>query len=308
MREFKDFSVGEWLQFLPLQLALKQARNDLWLAIYKKIRPEKLDQFLRETGKYKGKNIALVVAFEQPWMLDWLLRMAASNLTDTTVLVFDNSRRTTLRTDIENVCRKHNTPYLALPLNPTRHVNRSHGMAMTWIFNNVVQVIKPKLFAFIDHDLIPVQKIAFSERLSNQPFFGFLRVNKMAWNLWAGYCMYNFDHVAQIEMNFLYDFSRGLDTGGRNWNCLYLKHDYSKLRFAIRENIEIKIPSTGESVSVQVIDDSWIHIGGIGYNDNFSTKSELCEILAQTFTDDVTLEKLKVDKCHDIHPLQLEVH
>jgi hypothetical protein len=34
----------------------------------------------------------LVIAFEQPWVLDRLLRMAKLNLTATTVLVFDNSR------------------------------------------------------------------------------------------------------------------------------------------------------------------------------------------------------------------------
>lgn len=282
MRDLKDFSAKEWLQFLPLQLAFKQLRNDLWLAFYKKQRPKALDEFLRETVKYRDQNIALVVAFEQPWVLDWLLRMAARNLTDTTVLVFDNSRRAGARDEIEEVCRKHKTPYLALPPNPTKHVNRSHGMAMTWIFYNVVRAIKPRLFAFIDHDLIPVMKISFSERIGSQPFYGMERhAGSWAWNLWAGYCVFDFQQVSTLPMNFLYDFSRGLDTGGRNWKCLYLKTDHNDFRFASNGVSDVWDPITKTSRAVHVVDDRWFHIGGISYNDNFKSKAEFCEYISK---------------------------
>lgn len=293
MRELKDFTFGEWLQFLPLQLAFKQVRNDLWLTYYKKLRPKSLDMFLQETKRLKGQNIALVVAFEQPWALDWLLRMATRNLTDTTVLVFDNSRRATARADIEQVCRKHQTPYLALPSNRTRHVNRSHGMAMSWIFYNVVRVIQPRLFAFIDHDLIPVQKISFSERLANQPFFGYLRVYPLAWQLWAGYSLFDFSTVAGLPLNFLYDFSLKLDTGGRNWHCLYKSYQWNTMKHAAIKYIDVTIPSSGESTSLQVIDDCWIHIGGIGYNGNFTAKAHFCETLAQTFDNGTSWAELR---------------
>ncbi|MDD5284859.1 MAG: hypothetical protein PHD54_03305 [Desulfuromonadaceae bacterium] len=281
MRDLKDFSAGEWLRLLPLQFAFKQARNDLLLALYKKRRPNGLDLFLKESERFNNQNIALVVAFEQPWALDWLLRMSARNLTDTTVLVFDNSRRAAARTDIEQVCRKHQTPYLALPYNRTRHVNRSHGMAMTWIFYNVVRFIKPRLFAFIDHDMIPVKKTGLSERLGDQPFFGWERsAGEWSWNLWAGYCMFDFLTVSKAAMNFLYDFSRGLDTGGRNWTSLYQNYDPEQLRFADSRIVNVNDPSTGNQHSVQIIDDCWLHIGGISYNDNFRSKSEFCENLA----------------------------
>jgi len=283
MRELKEFSAKEWLQLLPVQTAFKQARNDLWLALYNSFTPPRLDLFLGETEKFRNQNIALVIAFEQPWALDWLLRMS-TNLTDTTILVFDNSRRAAAKVDIEQVCRKHQTPYLALPPNSTRHVNRSHGMAMTWIFNNVVRVIKPRLFAFIDHDMIPVQKIGFSERLGDQSFFGLEQSSGgWAWNLWAGYCMFDFSSVARLKMNFLYDFSRNLDTGGRNWNRLYRNYDRERLRFASNCNIKVKSASTKKSHSMQIIDDCWFHIGSIGYNDNFRDKSQFCEELAYTF-------------------------
>lgn len=295
MRELKDFSPNEWLTLMPLKHAFKQMRDIAVLAVYRRIRLGNLHTFLRETERYKDKNIALVVAFEQPWALDWLLHMAAKNLTDTTVLVFDNSRRPEARLEIERVCQKHQTPYLGLPMNPTRHVNRSHGMAMTWIFYNVVRAIRPRLFGFIDHDMIPVRATGFADRLGDQPFFGFLRVGKWAWNLWAGYCQFDFASVAALPMNFLHDFSRGLDTGGRNWTCLYKHHDWRQLNFAGSRNIEVRIPSTGESHLVQVVDERWIHIGGIGYNENFKSKAQTCQDLAQAFNEGITWEQLTDD-------------
>jgi hypothetical protein len=280
MRDLKNFSAGEWLRFVPLEVAFKQVRNDAWLAIYKKIRPKALDSFLVETQRFGNQSVALVIAFEQPRALDWLLRMAQRNLTDTAVLVFDNSRRAAARLDIERVCRDRGAPYLALPVNRTRHVNRSHGMAMTWVFHNVVRAIRPRLFAFIDHDLIPVRTSGLSERLAEQPFYGKLRASAWAWQLWAGYCLFDFSTVAGLPMNFLYDFSQKLDTGGRNWDCLYRNYDRERLRFAGSRYADVRDPVTGVSQPVEIVDDRWLHIGSIGYNDNFRSKSQFCENLA----------------------------
>jgi hypothetical protein len=285
LRDLKNFSAGEWLRFVPLEVAFKQARNDVRLAIYKKIRPKALDSFLVGTERFRDRPVALVVAFEQPWALDWLLRMAQRNLADTTVLVFDNSRRDAARRDIERVCRNRGVPYLALPVNRTQHVNRSHGMAMTWIFHNVVRAIRPRLFAFIDHDLIPVRRTGLSERLADQPFYGKLRASAWAWQLWAGYCLFDFSTVAGLPMNFLYDFSQKLDTGGRNWDCLYRNYGRERLRFAGSRYVDVRDPVTGISQPMEIVDDRWLHIGSIGYNDNFRSKSEFCGNLAHAMDE-----------------------
>jgi hypothetical protein len=288
MRNLMKFSAGEWLRLEPVKHALKQTRNDAWLSFYKRQRPEALGPFLKQAQSFQGKNIALVVAFEQPWALDWMLRMAERNLTDTKILVFDNSRRAEKRLEIEQVCKDRGVCYLALPANPTRHVNRSHGMAMTWIYHNVVRAIQPRLFAFLDHDLIPVQKVALAQRLGEQPFFGFIRVNDRAWNLWAGYCMFDFAYVSKLPLNFLYDFSMNLDTGGRNWDCLYRGHDRDRLRHATSVMGTVTDPLSNSCHPVQIVDVQWLHIGGIGYNDNFRDRAELCEHLAAALDQGVS--------------------
>lgn len=289
MRDLHKFTALEWLQLLPVKYALRQMRNDVWLAIYKKIRPKNLSSFLRETELLKGQNISLVIAFEQPWALDWQLRMAQRNLLDNqAILVFDNSRRDAARLEIERVCRDRGAYYFALPMNFTRHVNRSHGMAMTWVFHNVVRAIQPRMFAFLDHDLIPVEKVSLAERLSNQPFYGDLRINPWSWNLWAGYCLYNFQSVANLPLNFLYDFSQKLDTGGRNWCCLYQNHEWQQLAYAKSTSVLVKAPDIATPRAVQMVDNSWLHIGSISYNDNLRSKLDFFKNLALTLDQGVS--------------------
>ena len=292
MRDLSCFSTGDWLRFVPFKYAFKLTRNDVWLEIYKKLRPESMDMFLRKTKGLENRIVALVVAFEQPWALEWLLRMTQRNLTDTAVLVFDNSRRGAARLEIEGVCRNRGIPYLALPSNPTRHVNRSHGIAMTWIYHNIVRTIKPRMFGFIDHDLIPVRKMEFSERLGDQPFFGRLKASPWAWQLWAGYCLFDYSAVAGLPLNFLYDFSQKLDTGARNWSCLYRNYDRNKLRFASNRNVEVRDPGAGKSRLMQIVDDRWLHIGGISYNDNFHSKAQFCEYLAHELAQGTSWSQL----------------
>ncbi|MBI3529724.1 MAG: hypothetical protein HY067_17375 [Betaproteobacteria bacterium] len=267
MRYLTEFSAIEWLKLLPVQHALKQIRNDAWLALYKNNRPNKLSQFLAEYEDLADKNIALVIAFEQPWALNWLLQMANRNVSDMTVLVFDNSRNNSKRIEIEQICKQNKAPYLALPPNPTRHVNRSHGMAMTWVYHNVVRAINPRIFGFIDHDLIPVRKVSIADKLTNQPVYGLLNRGKFGfWYLWAGYCFFDYAGTKDKSINFLYDFSRDLDTGGRNWKSLYRDLDPRQLRVVSAESISMKVASIENPRLVQFVDKHWLHIGGISYN------------------------------------------
>jgi hypothetical protein len=287
MRNLTEFSALEWLTLLPAQHALKQARNDAWLAVYKRSRTPELDRFLKNHGDLTDKNIALVIAFEQPWALNWLLRMARKNLSDTAVIVFDNSRSNSKRMEIEEVCKQNQAPYLALPPNPTKHVNRSHGMAMTWVYYNVVRAINPRMFGFIDHDLIPVHKVSMAEKMKHQPVYGLLNVGKLDfWFLWAGYCFFDYEITKGKSINFLYDFSRDLDTGGRNWNSLYRHLDRRRLRSAKSENVSMTVDQVNDSRLVQFVDESWLHIGGISYSYNSPESIEFFRGLEEKFNSE----------------------
>ncbi len=292
MRDLKDYSKKEWFRIKPLDHFLIQFCNDGLQYAFRAFRPKSLTRFLQDAGRLEGKNICLIVAYEQPWALDWLCKMAARHLSDATLLVFDNSRRAKARLDIERVCRDAGVAYLGLPPNPTRHPNRSHGMAMTWIFHNVVREIRPRTFTFIDHDLIPMEKIEIGGLAGNQPFYGLPRVSKWGWSLWAGYCSYDFSAVHRLPLNFLNDFSRGLDTGGRNWPYLYRNFDHSRMRLGSMRLTQIADPLDGAPRQVVVMDGSWIHIGAASDRSSFRTRSDFFERIARVADEGATLRVL----------------
>ncbi|MBV8467386.1 MAG: hypothetical protein JO218_15700 [Burkholderiales bacterium] len=278
----------------PLRDALKQVRNDLWLHAFCSRKTPALTHFLKQNAQLQGQNIGLIIAFEQPWALEWLLRQAGRHLHDTTLLVFDNSRCQSARREIADVCRRQHTPYLALPFNRTRHVNRSHGLAMSWVYRNVVRAMKPARFAFIDHDLIPVDEFRMDQQLGSQPCYGLIHPRQWGWHLWAGYSLFDYEEVADLPLNFLYDFSRDLDTGGRNWSCFYRNYAPQDLRGAEDIVWQLKEPVTGEVRGVNVIDQRWLHIGSISYNDNFQPKFNYFQRLAAALDGGATLAELRV--------------
>ena len=302
MRDLRNYSTREWFRIKPLDHFMIQVCNDILQSVFCKVRPKSLGQFLHNAEHIAGqKDVWLVIAYEQPWPLDWLLRMAARHLTDGILLVFDNSRRPQARVDIELICRNRGVPYLALPPSPTRHANRSHGMAMTWVFRNVVQAVRPRTFCFIDHDLIPMEKIERCAAFENQPFYGALNIGKfggkLGWNLWAGYCAYEFSAVHHLPLNFLNDFSRDLDTGGRNWQILYKNFDRTNLRFATRLNREFINPPHS---TVQVVDNRWIHLGGAGYSSKYRDKFDFYQRMAKATDEGATLQMLSIQDSSEV--------
>jgi hypothetical protein len=292
MRSLRQYSLTELARFEPISDAYKQLRNDLFLNAYLARKAEGQAAFLDDCRALRGKTIAAVVAFEQPWALEWLLTMARKNLKDCTVLVFDNSRAPK-RAAIAEVCRRQGAHYLALPSNRTRHVNRSHGMAMTWIYRNIVQAIEPEYFAFIDHDMIPMTPMSLSERLGDLDCFGRINQSRWGWQLWAGYCLFRFARVGHLPLNFLYDFSFGLDTGGRNWKYIYRQLDFGRQRFADDQEYPLQAGPQGPVRTVQVLDDRWVHIGSISYNNNFESKLAFFTTLAAASEQGFTWQQMR---------------
>lgn len=299
MLNFRNFKFVDWMMFKPLNFLFKQIRNDVWLKSYVNRKPKELQGFLEKTKSLKKANLIVVVAFEQPWALNWLLSMANKNISDATVLVFDNSRNLLLREEIEAVCATNHVLYFSLPINNTRHVNRSHGMAMSWIFENVVKEIEPRTFAFVDHDLIPVSRIDFASILGTQPFFGRLggRDPSKYWSLWAGFCIFKYDFLKGKKINFLYDFSRGLDTGGRNWDSLYSHFDKNGIRFAGRTYKNFYFPGFEDGASVEFIDDKWVHIGGVTYKQEMKSKLVFFEAFASRMEQFKDWEDFSKESC-----------
>ena len=128
--------------------------------------------------------------------------------------------------------------------------------------------------------------------LKDQPFYGVPNESKWGWSLWAGYCSYSFQAVRNLALNFLNDFSLGLDTGGRNWSCLYRNFDRARLRFGEREKIKVRDPFDGTVHPVEVVDGSWIHLGGAGYSNGFQGRLQFYERMAKATDEGANLQML----------------
>jgi hypothetical protein len=147
-------------------------------------------------------------------------------------------------------------------------------MAMTWIWRHVIQAIEPAICGFIDHDLIPFEPVDLRKLLDGQPFYGVRNTGDFGWSLWAGFCLYNFTAVRGLPLNFLNDFSRLLDTGGRNWRPLYSRYDDRKIRFAPWELFDVVNGTPGEPRQIETVDNRWVHIGRVSYTDSFRAQSD----------------------------------
>jgi hypothetical protein len=154
-------------------------------------------------------------------------------------------------------------------------------MAMTWVFHRIIKKIQPNWFGFLDHDMYPVRPVNVESLIPvNQLTYGLLNDAPRYWNLWAGYCFFKYTHVSGLPLNFLYDFSRGIDTGGRNWPYLYAFMNKSLQQFATVSYESLKFRSNS-SGNIQLIDNAWIHIGGVGYGDNYQMKQALHASIVQ---------------------------
>jgi hypothetical protein len=280
MRKLKDYRLKEILQGQVLVDSFKQVRNDIYLSAYCKLKPKDFPVFISHLkNTLTNKSLVVSIAFERPETISLLVSYAQKYFQDSLLVIADNSHSKKAINEIKKICDDASVPYIKLPKNPTKHANRSHGMSMQWSYENIINVIKPDIFAFIDHDLIPAKPLNIKYLIKEQPFYGVLWKSEKtyAWQLWAGYCIFNYKAVSAYKLNFLYDFSNGLDTGGRNYLKLYQYFNPKKLNFSSNQLAEFKgsISSPNEDNKMQIIDDCWIHMGGAGHLNNFEDRYKI---------------------------------
>lgn len=293
MRDIDQYSISEFLSLTPVKHLLKQWRNDVVLRLYLQKEAESEAAFIEQYQLLSNKKVYVVIAFEQVQVLEWLLFMAQQHIRDATMMVFDNSIRGSCREAIKKLCQQQAVTYLALPLNLTRHVNRSHGMAMTWVYERIIKRIEPNIFCFLDHDMVPVAPVDLALSMKDQNLYGLPNVSDWGWNLWAGYSMFKYQDIQNHQVNFLYDFANGLDTGGRNWRYLYQQYPYESLRFAESKNVETVLQFNNANITVQIIDDQWMHIGGVSYNNNYASKADCIKVVMDALYNGMTWVELR---------------
>lgn len=311
MRPIIDYGLHDWLHFDPLRHRFRRLRNLAIVAAYRNYSAPRQEAILAELkSKVENKTAVFTVAFNVEKNLEWLAKGFAAFSPAAQLIVCDNSPTPEARRRIEAVCKTHGLPYIPLPVPPLRPViNRnaslSHGMALTWIFYNLVRPLKPRLFSFFDHDLIPTASFDLSKAIKGQPFYGlkwqtsrhrssgWWRGRSLAgpWCLWAGYCVYDFAKVAGLPLDFTTDNPLLLDTGGQNWTRLYRHLDTKHMRFANERLVKLKVAKIATALPFMFIDGSLLHIGGVSHREDAHNRLMFIEhVLDALWTNQHTLD------------------
>lgn len=232
-----DYALADWLRLRPVVQGFKTAR---YRAVDRRFRgmPARSGDLAELTALLRGRRALITIAFNDPQTIAWQARLVRRYVADTLYVVADNSPGDDAAGEIARVAAAAGAPYMRLPRNLWSGASRSHGLALNWVWQNLVLPGQPQAFGFIDDDIYPTAPDDPFATLAGQDFYGVVRLGMprsadervSRWFLWAGFCMYRFAAVRDVALDFSQDWFLGLDTGGGNWEVLYRHVDRSRLR------------------------------------------------------------------------------
>lgn len=246
----------DWLRLRPILRQYKLARRWTLGRIYVYRSPPEPAQVARAIGALGRRPLAVTVAYNTPWVIDWQLRFSRRNLPGTDLLVADNSSDPAVAREIGRLCAGRGVSYVRLPCNRfslarPRDVSLSHAAAMNWVLRNVIGRVKPPVFSFLDHDMIPLRRVELGTLVADQPFYGRRQAGlDGSWSIWPGYAVFDFATAARFKLNFWPSYRFSMDTGGGNWQRIFRHFDHSRIAFALVRRADY-----------ERLDD-WVHLGG----------------------------------------------
>lgn len=270
MRDLKDYSLKDWRGGAPLFHGARRLRNVVLDQVYAARRAEAQDRILADLAAVKGRFLAVTIAFNLPQAVALLSRGMRQAMPDLPLLVCDNSSDPRARKAIARLCADEGRLYCPLPpvprVSPNVNGSRSHGVALNWVWRNLIRPARPSAFALLDHDLVPLAAESLAARLGGQPAYGMVREGTRfgGWYLWPGYSLFDFAAVEKLSLDFGTDTPRTLDTGGQNWRVFYRRLSRADLRMARTLQVWLEDAETGEPEPFLLVDD-WLHVGGAGH-------------------------------------------
>lgn len=235
-------------------------------ALFRPVRAEGQDQVLAALARHRGGTLAVTIAYNVPAAVALLAQGMARFLPGTPLLVADNSSEPAARAEIAAIAAAHGLIYISLPKAPLVRARtaRSHAAAANWVFHNLIRPTAPKVFAMLDHDLVPLAPDDLAAHVARQPFYGYRRdaTRAPAWYLWPGFSVFDFA-VARRALDFGPDRLLGTDTGGRNWYSLYSRVNPSALEWPTVRTV--RVPTPDGWTEPKMLINGWLHVGGVSY-------------------------------------------
>lgn len=263
---------------------LKNKRNTLINYYFLKQRSSDIELVLSELQN--EKSVVFSISFNKPKCVEVMIFSWKKYAANTRMVIVDNSSDQNARLEIQNLCRANHCLFIALPRNPEWHPNRSHALAMNWVFYNIVKKCKPLLFGYLDHDCFPFDKFDLNKKMDKFLIYGEKRNSEKkakVWNLWAGFCFFNFGFIQTQSgsINFFHSIELGLDTGGNNWHTVYKNICLEKCLFS--NSLRKRLVDENGYFNDFGIMDNFVHFGSGSRNDkgNLISLSKYQSLLSQ---------------------------
>jgi hypothetical protein len=266
-----EYNWTDWLHLRPILHFIKSRRYRLIDRAYSRQIARRGESF-ELASAVRWKKVLVSIAYDDVEVIDWQARLVRAFVPNALYMIADNSRDPAIARQIALLARRNDVPYIQLPLISWNRAltSRSHGLALNWVWRNIIRRGEPEAFGFLDHDIFPTLIDDPFRELDSQAFFGHVRRAGDRWFLWAGFCMFRFDAVKDLQLDFGQDWFKGLDTGGGNWSVLYHAIDSSKLRQPTDEWFHFECGRLEPEARLQLIG-PWLHEVGVRDNDQLKT-------------------------------------
>jgi len=226
-----EYTAADWRRLRPLTQTVKSWRYRRCDMAYRRLGAVAGD-LGAVAASISNRKVLVTVAFCDPQILSWQLRLVRRYVPNAVHVIVDNSTTDALAADNARITAAAGAAYLRAPPNPWsgRSASRSHGIVLNWTWHNLIKPGRPEAFGFLDHDMLPTAADDPFAALAHQDLFGVVRTAGPRWFLWAGFCLFRFAGVEHLPLDFGQDWFLGLDTGGGNWTPLYSRMDRASLR------------------------------------------------------------------------------
>jgi hypothetical protein len=230
MKPLSEYCARDWLRLCPLTHGIKTVRYDLHRELH--VRRPQRGGAADLTSRLRGRRVLVTIAYNDPEVIDIQAQAMAKFVPQALYIIADNSTDDAAARATAAIAARSDIPYVWLPCPWSNRASRSHGLALNWVWRNLIRPAEPEAFGFLDADLFPTVPDDLFAKLDRQPVYGLPRTAGDRWFLWAGFCIFRFDAVRHLTLDFGQDWFNGLDTGGGLWRPLYSRLDRAQLALA----------------------------------------------------------------------------